>query len=149
MLYTKKIPAVLVTAAFVAAFMAGCAKRTTAAVETAVDAAHTARTSLAWDGEYTGHIPSASGPGIQVSLSLSTDETYTLVFWYEKAPDEVFTETGAFAWEADGNRIKPATDFFPNGLLVGENALYMLDSGGGRITGALADEYILVKAAGN
>jgi uncharacterized lipoprotein NlpE involved in copper resistance len=141
MQYTKKIHAAFFAAA-AAVVVAGCAKKTAV-----VDAAHTARTSIAWAGEYAGRIPSASGSGIQVALTLSTNETYELAFQYVEAADEVFLEDGVFVWEADGNRIRPATDFFPNGLLVGENALYMLDSGGGRVTGALADDYILHKTA--
>ena len=139
-MHTKKIYAVLCAAVAAALVAAGCTKK-----NNAVDAAHNARTSLNWDGEYTGTIPSASGSGINVSLALYAGELYMLTFQYAEEPEEVYTETGAFTWEADGNRIKPNTDFFPNGLFIGEDKAYMLDSDGQRITGFLAEDYILTK----
>jgi uncharacterized lipoprotein NlpE involved in copper resistance len=110
----------------------------------AVDAAHNARNSLNWDGVYAGTIPAASGPGINVQLTLHTDETYELRYEYVDKPD-IFTAKGSFKWADTGDIIKLDARDLPPYYKVSENFLIQLDMQGELITGSLADHYILRK----
>ncbi|QQO08539.1 copper resistance protein NlpE [Breznakiella homolactica] len=112
---------------------------------------HTSRDSLDWAGVYTGTIPAASGPGINVTLTLisgnNSDFRYTLRYEYIGEPNGVFTADGTFAWNKAGNTITldTAPKDFPAQYQVGENKLIQLDMRGKQITGDLADMYILTK----
>ncbi|WP_076410379.1 copper resistance protein NlpE [Shewanella sp. UCD-KL12] len=113
----------------------------------------TSRTSLDWNGTYSGITPCASCEGINTVLTLKLDNTYVLETSYlgeEEAGQKpkVFTEAGNFEWSAAGNTISlmgDASQQTPKQFLVGENQLFMLDKAGKRITGALADKYRLPK----
>ncbi|MDR1858094.1 MAG: copper resistance protein NlpE [Treponema sp.] len=109
---------------------------------------HNARNSLDWAGVYTGVIPSAGGEGIDVKITLTTDETYTIAYQYIGKSDDVYTSTGTFSWKPDGNTIildSEQEDGFPPYYKLGENTLTHLDLEGNIITGELADDYILKK----
>jgi uncharacterized lipoprotein NlpE involved in copper resistance len=104
--------------------------------------------SLDWNGTYSGITPCASCEGIKTTLFLYSDNTYKLNTEYLGEEDNLFTETGKLKWNKSGGKI---TLIAPNQegpdmqFLVGENQLFMLDSQGQRITGALADNYRLAK----
>lgn len=104
-------------------------------------------TSLDWEGFYTGVVPCADCPGIRTSIALNRDETYTLTMTYLGGEENnTFTEKGSFEWNAQGSSI--TLEGIENGAsqyLVGENRLFQLDMEGNRITGNLADHYILEK----
>lgn len=108
-------------------------------------------TSLDWAGYYTGVVPCADCDGIQTSLVLDMDKTYTLTTTYlGKGEDNTFTENGSFEWNAEGSSILlEGIENGPNQYQVGENRLFQLDMEGNRITGNLADYYILEKVDGN
>ena len=109
---------------------------------------HNARNSLDWAGIYTGVIPSAGGDGIDVKITLTTDETYTVEYQYIGKGDDIFTSTGTFSWKPDGNTIildNEGEDGFPPYYKLGENTLTHLDLEGNIITGDLADDYVLKK----
>jgi uncharacterized lipoprotein NlpE involved in copper resistance len=110
----------------------------------AIDAAHNSRNSVNWDGVYTGTIPAASAPGINVQIRLNLDETYEVWYQYIDRPDD-FTEKGAFKWDQTGSIITLDTKDFPPYYKVGENILIQLDMQGNVITGSLADNYVLHK----
>ena len=127
-------------------FAAGCGKKTAGeAGADAIDAAHNARTSLNWAGLYTGLIPAADGPGIEVQLRLNDNETYTMSYQYVDRGDAVFDASGTFRWMEDGNRIELDTADFPNYYHIAEERVIQLDMEGRPITGLLAENYILVK----
>lgn len=113
----------------------------------------TSRTSLDWNGTYSGVTPCASCEGINTVLTLNLDNTYVLETSYlgEEQPGQkpkVFAEAGAFKWEQAGNKISlmgDASSPSPQQFQVGENQLFMLDKEGQRITGSLAQDYRLVK----
>ena len=103
-------------------------------------------TSLDWEGYYAGVVPCADCPGIQTSLVLNRDKTYTLTTTYLGEENTTFTGSGSFEWDAQGSSILlEGIENGPSRYLVGENRLFQLDMEGNRITGSLADHYILEK----
>lgn len=118
--------------------------RTTESGAATVDAAHNARNSLDYEGVYTGVIPCADCEGIRLELTLRTN-TYSLRMEYlGKGADNVYTETGNYTWNSDGNVIT-LDQSEPNTYQVAENQLFILDDNGNRITGDLEAMYILRK----
>ncbi|WP_417362655.1 copper resistance protein NlpE N-terminal domain-containing protein [Galbibacter sp.] len=103
--------------------------------------------SLDWNGVYRGLLPCADCPGILMELELNTDLTYKLSYQYQEATPEVFTEKGVFEWNDSGSKITLIEDDQSNHrrFQVGENQLFSLDGDGNRITGELAEMYILKK----
>jgi uncharacterized lipoprotein NlpE involved in copper resistance len=103
--------------------------------------------ALDWPGTYMGTVPCADCEGIETTLTIGKDLTYTITTKYlgKKNPD-VFKESGTFQWNEAGNTIllnerksAPAT------YKVGENMLIQLDMEGNVITGELAAMYQLKK----
>lgn len=115
----------------------------TKVVEQTVDS-HNAKNSLDYKGTYAGHIPSASGEGILVSITLS-DSTYVKKTEYVNKKNSASEEKGTYTWNSAGNTITLAGSEKPNQYFVGENTLSQLDMNGNAITGELADMYILKK----
>lgn len=104
---------------------------------------HRANTALDYMGTYKGEIPAADAAGIIVSITLS-DSTYvrTMQFVGKKGTSE---DKGSYTWNAEGNTITLQGTEAPNQYFVGENTLFQLDIEGKRITGELADKYVLRK----
>lgn len=115
-------------------------KRTTS---NQADAAHNSENSLDWSGTYQGTLPCADCPGIRYVLTLKTDSSYQLKTQYLERGDSVFTESGKFTWNENGSQITLADR--GEKFQVGENRLFHLDMEGNRITGDLAEHYILSK----
>jgi uncharacterized lipoprotein NlpE involved in copper resistance len=109
------------------------------------DKDHNARNSLDWEGVYTGTIPSASGPGIDVRLKLNRDQTFELNYKYLDRPGSPFNWTGSFQWDDTGSIITLNVKDVPPHYKVGENKLIQLDMSGKQISGNLADNYVLKK----
>ncbi len=118
-----------------------------AADTTMTDNAHNASNSLSWNGMYKGVVPCADCEGIETLLVLNTDNTYLLRTNYLGKPDaQAIEKTGAITWNAEGNTvILGGIENAPNQYFVGENKVIQLDLAGQRITGQLADQYILAK----
>jgi len=113
-----------------------------------VDSAHNSRNSLDWQGVYTGVIPAADTSGIDVRITLNPDQTYELRYEYLDRANSVFTGKGKFEWDKAGNVIILDTldgKSFPPYYGVGENILIQLDMKGKKITGNLANNYVLKK----
>ena len=55
------------------------------------------------------------------------------------------TSSGNFSWKDNGSKIVLDPDKDKRQFQVGENKLFWLDNQGKRITGTLADKYILTK----
>ncbi|GHV94249.1 hypothetical protein AGMMS50293_05690 [Spirochaetia bacterium] len=113
----------------------------------AIDAAHNSRNSLNWPGVYAGTIPAADGPGINVELTLNSNETYKISYQYIDRGNDVFTETGSFKWDNAGGKIMLDAREMPSYYQVGENRLIQLDMNGNKITGVLAANYELKKVS--
>lgn len=112
-------------------------------VQESVDS-HNAKNSLDYKGTYTGRIPSASGEGILVSITLS-DSTYIKKTEYVNKKNSTSEEKGKYTWNSAGNTITLGGSEKPNQYFVGENTLSQLDMDGKTITGELADMYVLKK----
>jgi uncharacterized lipoprotein NlpE involved in copper resistance len=110
-----------------------------------LDDGHNSRNSLDWDGVYTGTIPCADCEGIEVSITLNTDETYQVSYKYLGKPGEPEVSTGKFTWDDAGGKITLDSKSRPPYYIVGENQLIQLDMEGNPITGEHADMYILKK----
>ena len=102
-------------------------------------------TSLDWNGVYTGVMPCADCEGIETTLQLMKDKTYTLTRIYLGKSSEPITSSGSFTWDANGANIQLSGED-PGKYKVGENQLMHLDKDGNRITGELASKYVLTKA---
>jgi heat shock protein HslJ len=138
-------PALTLLAAAVLA-AGGC---TTSVVEAAggnPDPAHNARNSLDWAGSYRGVLPCADCEGIETILSLSDNGTYSTQSRYLGKGDKAFSQQGAFSWNDAGNTVT-LEGSQPAHYFVGENRLIRLAMDGSRITGALAQYYVLTKLA--
>ncbi|NDV78911.1 copper resistance protein NlpE [Dysgonomonas sp. 511] len=106
---------------------------------------HNAKNSLDYKGEYKGKVPTASGEGMIVSITLS-DSSFVKKVEYVGKKGGKFEEKGKYTWNAEGNTvILDGIKDAPNKYFVGENTLTQLDMDGNKITGANADMYILKK----
>ncbi len=110
------------------------------------DPAQNARISLDWDGTYTGMLPCADCEGIETILTIRKDSTYTRKTRYLGKGDESWLEiNGSYSWDEAGFVITLENLDPPNQYFVAENQLFHLDSNGKRITGRLANYYVLQK----
>ena len=112
----------------------------------AISDGHTSQNSLDWNGTYSGVLPCASCEGIETSLTLNEDDSYSLRMTYigEDEPNRYDAE-GSFSWNEAGNTITLENEEAPNQYFVGENYIAKLDSNGHRVTGDLSNRYILQK----
>ncbi len=113
------------------------------------DTEHNASVSLDWNGVYKGVLPCADCEGIETTLVLNSDKTYQLTQLYQGKETTGETLSGTFEWDKSGN-IVMLSDIIgaSNRYFVGENTLTYLDMDGNKITGALADFYVLHKVEG-
>lgn len=106
--------------------------------------AHNAKNSLDYKGTYTGKLPTASGEGMVVSITLS-DSSFVKVTEYVGKKNK-FEEKGKYTWNKEGNTVTlEGVKDAPSKYFVGENTLTQLDMDGNKITGDMADMYILKK----
>ena len=107
---------------------------------------HNSQNSVSWGGIYTGVIPAASGPGIDVQINLYYDETFELQYHYiGEGIDNIVKRKGTFNWNDAGLIIALDIDGFPPYYWVGSIELTQLDMNGKRISGDLAENYVLRK----
>jgi len=108
---------------------------------------HTSQNSLDWYGTYTGVVPCADCEGIETVLTINKDLSFMLRTKYLSKDYRAIEYRGTFTWEKNGQVIslKGLTDS-PNRYFVGENQLIQLDMRGEKITGKLAEKYILRRA---
>lgn len=102
--------------------------------------------ALDWDGVYQGTIPCADCEGIAMVLVLNQNLSYVHKTKYLGKSDSIYESTGSFKWNESGSDITLiGNDNTRIQFKVGENQLFMLDQEGQRITGDLAETYILKK----
>lgn len=102
--------------------------------------------TLDWSGTYEGILPCADCGGIITTIVLNEDLTYSRTMLYKGKGGNPFTDSGKFSWDKQGRSILlEGANSGNDRFLVGENMLAMLDRDGNRITGELADKYILSK----
>jgi len=110
------------------------------------DTAHNARNSLDWNGTYQGTLPCADCEGIAIELQIKLDGSFVLTENYLGKENSQFTYQGKFNWNTAGNTIAVPSDHEDVvQYFVAENQLFRLDREGQRITGGLADKYVLKK----
>lgn len=114
----------------------------------AVSDGHNAQNSLDVEGTYLGTLPCADCKGIQTTITLKSDSSYTKTDEYLGKGDNTIKEEGKWFFLADGNTIELNNEkTTPLKFKVGENNLIQLDTAGNEITGSLAEHYILKKQA--
>jgi uncharacterized lipoprotein NlpE involved in copper resistance len=106
------------------------------------------QTSLDWAGTYFNTLPCDSCEGIETWVTLNQDGTFELKTNYlglNDAREEIFT--GKFSWDDLGSNVtlEGLIGDYPGKFKVGENQIWYLDQEGKRMTGALADHYLLKK----
>lgn len=110
------------------------------------DTAHNAKNSLDYIGTYKGILPCADCHGLETELVINENSTFSLKTKYQGKGDKVYVQKGNFSWNKKGTTIiLTEVRNAPNQYFVGENTLTQLDIYGKKITGSLADEYILSK----
>lgn len=113
--------------------------------ETAETTAHHAQNSLDWPGIYYGFTPCADCKGVKTTLALNKNNSYMLITQYVGKSEREIVEKGKFTWDNKNNTIvlTPRNSSAVRQYFFGENMLIELDSNGNRISGKLADRYIL------
>lgn len=106
---------------------------------------HNARNSLDYAGTYQGVLPCADCEGIAVELKISYDGSFQKTMQYHGKSDDVFEFFGEYRWNDAGNTISLIGLEAPNQYFVAEERFIQLDSKGQRISGDLADRYVLKK----
>ncbi len=107
---------------------------------------HTSQIALDFWGTYKGIVPCADCEGIETTIELKADETFEVQTVYLGKSDEVFSYSGHYHWNDDGRSIHlHGIENGPSYYFVGENQLIQLDMEGNRITGELAEKYLLQK----
>ncbi len=105
----------------------------------------TTETSVDWNGTYTGKLPCASCPGIETTLTLNSDKTYTLDENYLEEKDGKTTEKGTFTWSKDGSFItlnNGEKEGLQKIFKVGEGNVWMVSSLDDKV---MKEEYKLTK----
>ncbi|WP_407405587.1 copper resistance protein NlpE [Chryseobacterium sp.] len=105
---------------------------------------HNSQNSVDWMGTYEAVVPCADCPGIKTDLTLNKDNTFTISEEYldKKSKNE---DKGSFSWDATGSIISLNGKSTKYQYKVGENTLFMLDTEGKEIQGALQEHYIFKK----
>jgi heat shock protein HslJ len=113
------------------------------------DPAHSSRVSVDWQGTYRGILPCADCEGIETVITLLEDGSYQRSVRYLGREDYPRRDQGEFEWDDAGGLIT-LDDGMADGATmqryrVGENRLFHLDRQGQRVSGDLADRYVLEK----
>lgn len=106
---------------------------------------HHAHGSQDWPGIYNGLLPCDDCYGIKTSLALNKNGSYILISKYAGKSEREFVEKGKFVAGDKSNTIilTPRNSSTSRQYLVGDNMLIQLGDNGERISGKLADRYIL------
>lgn len=117
-------------------------------VDQAADA-HASHKGIEWPGIYTGiyngFLPCADCAGVKTSLALNKNKSYILITQYVGKSTRDFVEKGKFSAGDKPNTIilTPKKSASVHHYLVGEDVLIKLDEQGNRVSGDLADRYVL------
>ncbi|MEN9299441.1 MAG: hypothetical protein RLZZ429_1754 [Bacteroidota bacterium] len=105
----------------------------------------TAQNSLDVVGIYKGVLPCADCEGMETSIELKNDSTYSRVIKYLGKKENSFTASGKWTWVNGFTINLGSIKEGPNQYFVAEGKLIQLDMSGNRITGELAAKYELKK----
>jgi uncharacterized lipoprotein NlpE involved in copper resistance len=99
--------------------------------------------------KYVGTLPCADCEGIDVSLQLNKDSSYAMNMVYKGSGDDStnndFKETGAWSIHGNDTVYLIATKGSVTKFYKSDGNLMQLDGEGNRMTGPVADNYILHK----
>ncbi len=124
-------------------FIQSCQDSNSSQTESSPD---NSQTSLDWPGTYSGILPCVDCEGMETTIALNRDLSYSVTIIHRGKGGEIFTRKAQFTWNDDGNTIQLDGMFDgPSKYLVGENVLIQLDNKGQRINGNLAEQYKLTK----
>lgn len=106
-----------------------------------------AEISLDWDGDYKGSLPCADCDGIKTKLELNKDKTFEISREYLglKNTEQKSKAKGSFTFDAKNPSIIVLGAPENKKVFIGENYVQFLDEDGNKITGPMADLYILKK----
>jgi len=104
----------------------------------------TAQNALDYEGTYKGHLPTASGEGMSVTIIIGKND-FTKEYSYIGKDIAPVKSKGMYKWNAEGTIITLEGQDAPNMYRVEENTLTQLDINGKVITGDIAGQYILKK----
>jgi len=107
--------------------------------------AHNSRNSLDWAGSYSGVVPCASCPGIETRITLHAAGTFDRSMLFIDESPIPNTDSGTFTWDVAGSKVTIGEGNDAQQYQVGENRLFHLDRSGERISGDLANQYVLEK----
>ena len=138
-----------------ATFLCGCRGNSTKTQTTdtptqqlAASGEHNARTALDYQGTYVGKLPTASGMGMVVTITLGNG-TYVKQTKYV-GKKGVFEDKGSFAWDETGNIIiLEGITGAPDRYFVSENRIFQLDMDGNWIGERFDEKYALQKQKEN
>lgn len=136
---------ILAAAAVALASCGGNAPRRSAQQETGAfkPDIHNAETSLDYRGTYRGVLPAADCPGIETTLTLKPDGTYSLHEEYLER-DARFDAEGAYTLHGNLLTLKGSDTTW---YKVEENRLRRLTTDRKEVEGPLAEHYVLRKTA--
>lgn len=97
---------------------------------------HSSRNSLDWPGTYSGTLPCAGCPGIDLVLILDRHGSYQLTTFYRDSETRPEVVQGRFVWDGEGARITLDEAGGSSRFLVGEGNLF-----------ALAERYTLSRSS--
>jgi len=107
---------------------------------------HNIKNSLDYVGIYKGILPCADCEGLETEIVINENATFSIKTKYLGKGNKIFIQKGNFSWNKNGNTIiLNNVENMSNQYFVGENTLTQLDLSGKKITGKLADYYILSK----
>lgn len=105
----------------------------------------TAQNSLDVAGTYKGLLPCADCEGMETTIELKTDSTYSRLIKYLGKKENSFTTSGKWNWVNGSTISLGSIKEGPHQYFVAEGKLIQLDMSGNRITGELATKYELKK----
>lgn len=97
-------------------------------------------------GVYHGILPAADGPGIDTTIILKPDNTFTKRMVYIGEQNGTFNETGTFSINGRVITLNGCNDGAQY-YQLGEGLIRQLDQDKQVVTGVLADNYVLMKTS--
>ncbi len=112
------------------------------------DPVYSSSLNIDWTGTYTAILPCEDCEGVETTITLNSDQSFTAKAIYKGKQVSPYEAQGTFKWLDDGTRIKmlgidPSYMYYIYG--VGENQITCLDQIGEPLTGKEASSYTLKK----
>lgn len=144
----KKILFYAITAAGVFSMTAcSCSKKQKTDAEVITHDIHNSRNSLDWAGTYSGTVPCADCPGIDIILTLNENSSYSMSITYQDRKGGM-QYSGDFTWDDEGSKVDLQNvnegGAFQH-FFVQENGLLLLTPSGEIVSGESEDKYVLPK----